>query len=806
MRAAMSRPSRSTHRKRELPRLLQPRSWSVPDLQDLEEERELDLIPVKEVVLFPHLILPLLVGRERSVRALERALEAERGLVVVTQKDPSQEDPARRDLHSTGTYCSILQALRLPDGGYRAVVQGIARVRIQKTLQSRPCFKVLARTLEETVPSEREGENAMQVVMNQFRQAVELGKMIPPELVVAVLNIEDPGHLADVAAFHLDLSLAEKQALLETVDVAERLHRVSVHLSRELEILKIENRIQSRAEREMEKGHREYFLRQQLKAIQEELGHADEEQEEVAQISEEIRAAEMPEEVQAHALKELRKLERMNPISPERGVLRTWLDWMIQFPWSRMTEDRLDLAAAQKILEEDHYGLEDVKERILEFLAVRQLKGTHKGPILCFVGPPGVGKTSLGRSVARALGRQFNRTSLGGVRDEAEIRGHRRTYVGALPGRIIQALCTAGSRNPVIVLDEIDKVGTDFRGDPSAALLEALDPEQNHEFKDHYLAAPADLSAVMFILTANVLDTIPPALRDRMEVIRIPGYTEDEKVHIASDFLIPRQRQEHGLKEAQFGLEEETLLRILREYTREAGVRNLEREIARLCRKRARQIVESRSPRKRMRLLKSEDLPKLLGVPRFRWGSEDPGQNLPGAARGLSWTQAGGELLTIEASLIPGRGRLVLTGSLGQVMKESARAALSWVRSYAGRKGLDFDYYKHDFHLHVPEGAIPKDGPSAGVTMACAFLSAIRNRPVRWDLAMTGEITLRGRVMPVGGIKEKVLAAHNSGIHQVILPAENARNLEEIPEPIRKKMRFTFAERMEQVLEQALPE
>jgi len=802
----MSRPSRPTHRKRELPRLLQPRSWSLPDLQDLEQERELDLIPVKEVVLFPHLIIPLLVGRERSVRALERALEAERGLVVVTQKDPSQEDPARRDLHSTGTYCSILQALRLPDGGYRAVVQGIARVRIQKTLQSRPAFKVLARTLEETVPSEREGENAMQVVMNQFRQAVELGKMIPPELVVAVLNIEDPGHLADVAAFHLDLSLAEKQALLETVDVADRLHKVSVHLSRELEILKIENRIQTRAEREMEKGHREYFLRQQLKAIQEELGHADEEQEEVAQITEEIRAAEMPEDIQEHALRDVRRLERMSPASPERSVIRTCLDWMVQFPWNRLTEDRLDLAEAQKILEEDHYGLEDVKERILEFLAVRKLKGTHKGPILCFVGPPGVGKTSLGRSIARALGREFNRTSLGGVRDEAEIRGHRRTYVGALPGRIIQALCTAGSRNPVIVLDEIDKVGNDFRGDPSAALLEALDPEQNHEFKDHYLAVPTDLSSVMFILTANVLDTIPPALRDRMEVIRIPGYTEDEKVQIATGFLIPRQRQEHGLKDEQFGLEEEALRRILREYTREAGVRNLEREIARLCRKRARQIVEARRPRRRISALKPQDLPKLLGVPRFRWGPEDPGRSLPGAARGLSWTQAGGELLTIEASLIPGRGRLVLTGSLGQVMKESARAALSWVRSHAGRTGLDFDYYKNDFHLHVPEGAIPKDGPSAGVTMACAFLSVILDRPVRWDVAMTGEITLRGRVMPVGGIKEKVLAAHNSGIFEVILPAENARDLEEIPDPIRKRMHFTFAEHMEQVLEQALPE
>ncbi len=802
----MPRPLRPSRRKRNTPPLLKPRPWSDPELEALEQEREFGLLPVREVVVFPHLIIPLLVGRERSIRVLERALEEERGLVVVTQKDPTQEDPSRRDLYSIGTYCSILQALRLPEGGYRVVVQGIARVRVHKTLQSRPCFRVLARTLEETVPSERQGEKAMQVVMNQFRQSVEMGKQISPELVVAVLNIDAPGHLADVSAYHLDLPLSDKQALLETLDVAERLHKVSVHLSRELEILKIENRIQSRAEREMEKGHREYFLRQQLKAIQEELGNADEEREEVEQLAREVQGAEMPEAVQEHALRELRKLERMHPASAERSVVRTYLDCMIQFPWNQTTEDRIDLAEAQRILEEDHHGLQDVKERILEFLAVRKLKGNHKGPILCFVGPPGVGKTSLGRSIARALGRKFNRTSLGGVHDEAEIRGHRRTYVGALPGRIIQALCTAGSRNPVIVLDEIDKVGADFRGDPSAALLEALDPEQNHEFKDHYMGVPTDLSSVMFILTANVMDTIPPSLRDRMEVLRIPGYTEDEKVCIASDFLIPRQRCEHGLKEGQFGLEDETLRRIIREYTREAGVRNLEREIAKLCRKRARQLVEASRPRRRVAHLKAQDLPRLLGVPRFHWGAEESGRGVPGAARGLSWTQAGGELLTIEASLTPGRGRLLLTGSLGQVMKESARAAMSWVRAHAGRAGLDFDYYQHDVHLHVPEGAIPKDGPSAGITMACAFLSAILNRAVRWDLAMTGEISLRGRVMAVGGIKEKVLGAHNAGVFEVILPAENAKDLQEVPEPIRQRMRFHLAESMEQVLTLALPE
>jgi len=802
----MPRELRPTHRPRQTPRLPKPHPWPAPDLGALEQEREFELLPVREVVVFPHLILPLMVGRERSVRALEHALEKQQGLVIVTQKDPAQSDPSRRDLYSVGTYCSILQALRLPDGGYRVVVQGIARVRVHKTLQSRPCFRVLTRPLEETVPSERQGEKAVQVVMNQFRQSVEMGKHVSPELVVAILNIDDPGHLADVSAYHLDLPLPEKQALLETLDVAERLRKVSVHLSRELEILKIENRLQSRAEREMEKGQREYFLRQQLKAIQEELGHADEQHEEVEQVAREIQAAQMPEPVQEHALRELRKLERMHPASAERGVVRTYLDWMVQFPWNRTTEDAIDLAEAQRILEEDHHGLQDVKERILEFLAVRRLKGDHKGPILCFAGPPGVGKTSLGRSIARALGRKFNRTSLGGVHDEAEIRGHRRTYVGALPGRILQALCTAGSRNPVIVLDEIDKVGADFRGDPSAALLEALDPEQNHEFKDHYLAVPTDLSSVMFILTANVLDTIPPALRDRMEVLRLPGYTEDEKVRIAADFLIPRQRSEHGLKDGQFAIEEAALRRIIREYTREAGVRNLEREIARLCRKRARQLVEASKPSRRRAALKAHDLPKLLGVPRFAWGAEEAGQGVPGAARGLSWTQAGGELLTIEASLTPGRGRLLLTGSLGRVMKESARAALSWVRAHAARTGLDFDYYQHDAHLHVPEGAIPKDGPSAGITMACAFLSAIRSRPVRWDLAMTGEISLRGRVMPVGGIKEKVLGAHNAGIFEVILPTGNAKDLQEVPEPIRQRMRFHLADSMEQVLALALPE
>jgi ATP-dependent Lon protease len=731
---------------------------------------------------------------------MEVAWRNERGLLVVTQRDSTLEEPGRRDLYSVGTYCSILQALRLPDGGYRVVVQGLARCKIVRTLQSRPYFRVRARLLADAPPSPRQARTAMQVVMNQFRQSVELGKQIPPELVVAVLNIEDPGHLADVAGFHLNLTTADKQALLEELDVAERLKRVSVHLSHELEVLKIESRLQSRAEQEMERGQREFFLRQQLKAIQEELGGLDEDQEEIQTLTEAVAAAGMPDEVKEHTLREIKKLERTPPASAERTVLRTYIDWMLQVPWGKHTEDRLDLREAQRILDEDHHGLQDVKERILEFLAVRQLAGSHKGPILCFVGPPGVGKTSLGRSIARALGRKFNRTSLGGIRDEAEIRGHRRTYVGALPGRIIQALCQVQSRNPVIVLDEIDKVGVDFRGDPSAALLEALDPEQNHEFKDHYLSVAVNLSEVMFILTANVLDTIPPALRDRMEVIRLPGYTEEEKLAIAQGFLLPRQRQEHGLQEGHLRLEEGAVRRIIREYTREAGVRNLDREIARLCRKVARRLVEN--PRRRSwPVIKARDLPRMLGVPRFEWGAEAEDRvRLPGAARGLSWTFAGGEILTIECSLVEGRGRLLLTGSLGKVMKESARLAASWVRSRC-----NFDYYRHDLHLHVPAGAIPKDGPSAGVTMATAIYSAVTKTPARWDLAMTGELTLRGLVMPVGGIKEKVLAAHNAGIFQVILPRENRKNLEEVPEPIVRRMKFHFVDRMEEVLSLAMP-
>ncbi len=775
-------------------------------VSDEPAEREVELMALKEVVLFPHLIMPLLVGREPSVRALERALEHERGLFVVTQRDPGLDQPGRRDLYAVGTYCSILQALRLPEGGYRVVVQGLERARIVRTRQSKPFFRVSIRMLTERGASDEGARTGMQVVLNQFRQAVELGKDVPPELLVALINITDPGHLADVIGFHLDTGLLEKQALLECAHVGERLRQVSVHLSRELEVLKIENRLQSRAEREMEKGQREYFLRQQLRAIQEELGSGDEDEEEVRQLADTIARADLPGEVREHAEKELKKLERTPPAAAERTVLSTYLDWLLQVPWSSRTEDQLDLKRAAACLDEDHFGLKDVKERILEFLAVRQLAGSHKGPILCFVGPPGVGKTSLGRSIARALNRKFHRTSLGGVRDEAEIRGHRRTYVGAFPGRIVQSLCQAKSKNPVLVLDEIDKLGLDFRGDPSAALLEALDPEQNKEFKDHYLGATVDLSEVMFLLTANQLDPVPPALRDRMEVIRIPGYTEEEKIRIALDFLVHRQREAHGLTARQLSLPEETVRAVIRSYTREAGVRNLDRQIAALCRKRARQVVEKELSGRRPGAILPRHLEKMLGVPAFEWGADErEPRDLPGAARGLSWTSVGGEVLLIEANLTEGKGRLVLTGSLGQVMKESARAAATWVRSYCGRQGIPFDYYAHDLHLHVPSGAIPKDGPSAGITMATALVSAVTRLPVDWNVVMTGEITLRGRVMPVGGIKEKVLAAYNAGVQCVVLPRANQKNLQDVPDNVKSKLDFVFVEGMEEVLEVVLP-
>ncbi|MCE7874669.1 endopeptidase La [bacterium CPR1] len=774
-------------------------------VSDEPAQREVELMALKEVVLFPHLIMPLLVGREPSVRALERALEHERGLFVVTQREPGLDQPGRRDLYTVGTYCSILQALRLPEGGYRVVVQGLERARILRTLQSKPFFRVNIRLLAERGASEEAARTGMQVVLNQFRQAVDLGKDVPPELLVALMNITDPGHLADVIGFHLDTGLAEKQVLLECAHAGERLRLVSVHLSRELEVLKIENRLQSRAEREMEKGQREYFLRQQLRAIQEELGSGDEDEEEVRQLADTISRAELPGEVREHAEKELKKLERTPLAAAERTVLSTYLDWLLQVPWSARTEDQLDLKRAAACLDEDHFGLQDVKERILEFLAVRQLAGAHKGPILCFVGPPGVGKTSLGRSIARALSRKFHRTSLGGVRDEAEIRGHRRTYVGAFPGRIVQCLCQTRSKNPVLVLDEIDKLGLDFRGDPSAALLEALDPEQNKEFKDHYLGVTVDLSEVMFLLTANLLDPVPPALRDRMEVIRLPGYTEEEKIRIALGFLVPRQLEAHGLSTRQLCLPEETVRSIIRNYTREAGVRHLDRQIARLCRKRARQVVEKELGRRPGPVL-PRHLEKRLGVPTFEWGADErEPRDLPGAARGLSWTSVGGEVLLIEANLTEGKGRLILTGSLGQVMKESARAAATWVRSYCGRQGIAFDYYAHDLHLHVPSGAIPKDGPSAGITMATALVSALTRRPVDWNVVMTGEITLRGRVMPVGGIKEKVLAAYNAGVQRVVLPRANQKNLQDVPENVKSRLDFVFAEGMEEVLAVALP-
>ncbi|MDR7386789.1 MAG: endopeptidase La, partial [Armatimonadota bacterium] len=652
-------------------------------------------------------------------------------------------------------------------------------------------------------PTERtlEIEALMRGVTSQFERYARLSRTVAPEAYMAVMNAEEPGKLADLVAQHLPLKTEERQRVLE-LDVTSRLEFISQVLAREINILDLERKIQNRVRKSMEKSQREYYLKEQMKAIQQELGEKDERQAEVEEYRKKIEAANLPEPVKEKALEELGRLEKMPPMVAEAVVVRTYLDWILALPWSVRTEDRLDIPEARKILDEDHYGLEKAKERIVEYLAVRKLSPQSKGPILCFVGPPGVGKTSLGRSIARALGRKFVRISLGGVRDEAEIRGHRRTYVGALPGRIIQGMKTAGSKNPVFMLDEIDKLGMDFRGDPSAALLEALDPEQNHAFSDHYLELPFDLSEVMFICTANVLDTIPPALRDRMEVIRFPGYIEQEKLGIARHFLVPKQRKENGL--AEFGLQitDAALRRIIREYTREAGVRNLEREIGTICRKVA-TLVASGDPKAPKRVT-AKMLHRFLGPPKFRYGLAEK-QDEVGAATGLVWAETGGDIVTVEATLVKGNGKLVLTGQLGEVMKESANAAVSYVRSRSRRLGVDEDWYsKFDVHIHVPAGAQPKEGPSAGITMATALASALSGRPVRKDVAMTGEITLRGKVLPVGGLKEKVIAAHRAGIRTVILPKENERDMHEIPENVRRALRFRFVEHMDEVLEEAL--
>jgi ATP-dependent Lon protease len=738
-----------------------------------------------------------------SIRAINEALAGNRMILMSAQKVLDVENPEAKDIHTVGTVGMIMRMLKLPDGRIKILVQGLSRARILEFVHLEPYYQVRIQKIVEPKVAERslELEALIRTVKEQLEKISSFGKLVLPEVLVVIENLDDPGRLSDMIISNLGLRVEEAQEILEILDPVERLKKVSEILAKELGVLNMQQKIQAEAKGEMDKTQREYFLREQLKAIQKELGDVDERAEEISEFKKRIKEAKMPDKVGKEADKQLKRLEHMHPDSAEASTVRSYLEWLVELPWSKKTKDNLDIKAAAKVLNEDHYDLEKVKERILEYLAVRKMKEKMKGPILCFVGPPGVGKTSLGKSIARALGREFVRISLGGIRDEAEIRGHRRTYVGALPGRIIQGIKQAGSNNPVFMMDEVDKVGADFRGDPSAALLEVLDPEQNHAFSDHYLGVPFDLSDVMFITTANIIDPILSALRDRMEIIEIPGYTEEEKLGIAKRFLIPRQLTEHGISEKHIGFSDGALHRTISEYTREAGVRNLEREIANVMRKVVKKIAEGDD---RLYTITPGLIPKYLGVPKHQKETEEK-KDLIGVATGLAWTETGGDIIHIEATLMKGKGTLTLTGHLGDVMKESAHAALSYVRSRDRRLGIHPDVFaKQDIHVHVPAGAIPKDGPSAGITMATALASAFTNIPVRHDVAMTGEVTLRGRVLQIGGLKEKILAAKRVGILTVILPQKNQKDLADIPKHLLKGMTFVFADTMDEVLRGAL--
>ncbi len=771
--------------------------------KEIEIPDNLPVLPVRDIVVFPYMILPLFVGREMSIQAIEHSLSANRMVLLLTQKDLNIENPTPEDLFSVGTVAIIMRTLKLPDGRVKILVQGLTKARALTYSQIEPFFKATVEKINDQKPPMLtiEDEAQIRTVKEQLDKVASLGKAVLPDIMGVVENIEDPGRLADLVASNLGLKTELSQEILEIIDPIQRLKRVSEILGRETELLTVQQKIQSEARGEIDKTQREYFLREQLKAIQKELGDIDERAEEIKEFRKKIEEAKMPEKVMKEAEKQLKRLEKMHPDSAESATVRTYLDWMIELPWSKSTKDNLDIKAGERVLNEDHYDLEKVKERILEYLSVRKLKEKMKGPILCFIGPPGVGKTSLGKSIARALGREFVRMSLGGVRDEAEIRGHRRTYVGALPGRIIQGIKTAGTNNPVFMLDEIDKIGMDFRGDPSSALLEVLDPEQNNSFADHYLAVPFDLSKVMFITTGNLVDTIPSPLRDRMEIIYLSGYTTEEKLGIAKNFLIPKQLEEHGLSSKVLKITDPGLFNIISQYTREAGVRNLEREIANLCRKVAKKIAEGKE---KIFVIGAQNLHRYLGVPKYL-PEEEMEKDEVGVSTGLAWTETGGDIIYIEATTMKGKGHLTLTGQLGDVMKESAQAALSYVRSRSKKLGIKDDIFsKTDLHIHVPAGAIPKDGPSAGITMATAIASALTGRAVNKNTALTGEVTLRGRVLPIGGLKEKTLAAKRMGIKRVIIPKRNKKDLDDIPKYIKKDMEFVFAETMDDVLKVAL--
>jgi ATP-dependent Lon protease len=771
--------------------------------KELEIPEELPVLPVRDIVVFPYMILPLFVGRDISIRAVEEAQTANKMLMLLTQKDLNVETPTSDDLYAVGVVGLVMRTLKLPDGRIKVLVQGLSKARIKEFTQTEPFYSASIEKIEEQTAAEMsiELEALVRNVKQQMDKAVSLGKNVLPDIMVVIENLDEPGRLADLIASNLGLRTDQAQEILEISEPGERLRRVSDILGHEIELLLVQQKIQTEARGEIDRTQREYFLREQLKAIQKELGEMDERTEEVKEYRKKMKAAKLPEKVEKEAEKQLKRLQKMHPDSAEAGTIRTYMDWIVEIPWSQATKDRLNIKEAKKVLDEDHYDLEKVKERILEYLSVRKLKAKMKGPILCFIGPPGVGKTSLGKSIARSLGREFVRMSLGGVRDEAEIRGHRRTYVGALPGRIVQGIKTAGTNNPVFMLDEIDKVGMDYRGDPTSALLEVLDPEQNFAFADHYLAVPFDLSNVMFITTANMADTIPRPLLDRMEVIYLSGYTSEEKLGIARNYLVPKQLEAHGITDKILKLSDSAVKVIISHYTREAGVRNLERELANVCRKVAREIAEKK---KKKFLVTSKNIARFLGVPKFL-PEEELIHDEVGVATGLAWTETGGDIIFIEATTMKGRGNLTLTGQLGDVMKESAHAALSYVRSRArSLKIEDAIFAKTDLHIHVPAGAIPKDGPSAGITMASAIASALTGKPVNRKIALTGEVTLRGRVLPIGGLKEKALAAKRFGINRVIIPARNEKDLEEIPKYIKKDMEFIIVETMDDVLEHTL--
>ncbi|MGA1791574.1 MAG: endopeptidase La [bacterium] len=774
-----------------------------PRMQDGENISILSLLPLRDVVVFPNMILPLFVGRAKSIKAIEKAINSNNSKIfLATQRDAKIDDPAEKDIFNIGILAEILQVLKLPDGTIKVLVEGITRAKIIEFIGLEEYFEICCREVWIDVEQTAELEALMRTVLSRFETYCKINLKAPKDILDKVKSIEEPGRLADVIASNMALKLSDKQDILEAIHPEERLGKLSEILNAEIEIMQIEKRIRGRVKKQMEKSQKEYYLNEQMKAIQKELGTLDNRRGEIKELEDKIKEAKMTIEAEEKALKELKRMELMPPMSAEATVVRNYVDWLVSLPWSKRTRDKLDLEEAEKVLDNEHYGLKKAKERILEYLAVRRLVKKMKGPILCFVGPPGGGKTSLARSIARATGRNFVRLSLGGVRDEAEIRGHRRTYIGALPGRIIQSMKKAKSKNPVLILDEVDKMSTDFRGDPSAALLEVLDPEQNNSFSDHFLEVDYDLSEVMFITTANVIHRIPQPLQDRMEIIHLPGYTDYEKLKIAQIFLVPKQLKAHGLKAANIEFTENALKTIIHRYTREAGVRNLEREIAAVCRKVARKVVKE-GKKSKVRIT-SQMLLKYLGAPRYRERRSEQKDEV-GIATGLAWTEAGGDILSVEATIMDGKPKLTLTGKLGDVMQESAQAAFSYLRSRDRDLGLPRDFFQNkEIHVHVPEGAIPKDGPSAGITIATAVASLVTGKAMRADVAMTGEITLRGKVLPIGGVKEKVLAAHRAGITTVIIPKENDKDLKEIPKPVLKSLHFVLVEHMEEVLKEAL--